>query len=885
MDRWGRAVTAKLFFFKTGEADGDASMLEILGSKGANLAELARMGIPVPSGFTVPTYFAREFHSAGDTLSDEFREMVLGGMARLEKAAGKTFGDAANPLLVSVRSGAPVSMPGMMETVLNLGMNDAVALRIAEQSDERFAYDTYRRFLEMYLQAVCGLPLLVVEQPMNTIRHERGFSDDASFDGPALQRVVLLLKELGREKLGLEVPQCPFDQLWQTIAAVFKSWNSARAKKYRAIHKISDDLGTAINVCEMVYGNRNERSGAGVCFTRDPSTGARGNVGEYLMCAQGEDVVAGIRTPKPLSDMKHEMPAVLAELEHLCGVLERHYRDIQDIEFTVDDGKLWLLQVRHGKRSAQAAFQIAVDLVEEGVLTKEEAIFRVEPQDFERLLLPGLDARAHKQVVGRGLPASPGAASGKIVFSASDAEQLALRGEDVILVREETSPDDIAGIHASRGLLTTRGGMTSHGAIVARQMGKCCVVGCGTLQIIHGKRMLKAGSFEVLEHEWITIDGGTGDVLLGKVATRESAISPGVATFLGWASGFHKAKVRANADTAAEALAARKMGANGIGLCRTERVFFESESLPNVWSALIATDARERVQAFARLRALQRREFVEILEVMQGCEVAIRLFDHPLIEFLPRKEQELAAAQEHLAVPGDVLRFRMRNLMQSNPALGHRGCRLGVAYPEIYEMQIHALVEATMDLVSRGVDVRPQIMLPFVSTLGELVWARKRFGTHLNRLIAAEEEFHGGKVKCPWIPFGVMIETPRAALIADKLAMHADFFCIGSGDLTQLTFGLSRDDSAPYMRVYKQEGILDNDPMTSFDHDGVGFLMRHACELGLKAKPNIQIGVCLEESPEGAPWLYNGEAGIDYVSCSSFRVPIAMLIAARAALQ
>lgn len=877
-------MTSRLFFFQTGRADGDASMPEILGSKGANLAELARMGIPVPSGFTVPTAFARDFHANADSLSDEFKEMILKGLARLEEATEKRFGDETNPLLISVRSGAPVSMPGMMETVLNLGINDSVAEFLAVRDGERFAFDTYRRFLEMYLHAVCGLSLLMVEQPMNTVRQQCGFTDDASFDGPGLRRVVQMLKNLHFEKTGREAPQTPNEQLWATIAAVFKSWNSARAKKYRAIHKISDDLGTAINICEMVYGNRNHQSGAGVCFTRDPSTGSKNNVGEYLMCAQGEDVVAGVRTPKPLTELAIEMPHVAHELDKLCAFLERHYRDIQDIEFTIDDGKLWLLQVRHGKRSAQAAFQIAVDLVLEGVLKKEEAIFRVEPQDFERLLLPGLDPRAHKQIVGKGLPASPGAASGKIVFSASDAEQESLRGEDVILVREETSPDDIAGIHASRGLLTTRGGMTSHGAIVARQMGKCCVVGCGTLQIIHGKRVLRAGNVEIQEREWITIDGTTGDVLLGKVATREAAISSGVATFLDWASGFHKAKVRANADTPAEAAAARAMGAKGIGLCRTERVFFESECLPNVWSALLATDTRERLSAFSRLRAVQRKEFVEILEVMQGCEVAIRLFDHPLIEFLPRKEQEIAAAQEHLNVPGDVLKFRMRNLMQSNPALGHRGCRLGVAYPEIYEMQLHAIVEATMELVVRGVDVRPQIMLPFVSTLGELIWARKRFGVLLDRLIAAEEEKYGNSVKCPWIPFGVMIETPRAALIADKLAMFADFFCIGSGDLTQLTYGLSRDDSAPFLRVYKQEGIIDNDPLTSFDQEGVGYLMRLTCELGLKAKPNIQIGVCLEESPVGAPWLYDGSAGIDYVSCSSFRVPIAMLVAARAAL-
>ncbi len=877
-------MTARLFFFRTGEADGDASMPGILGSKGANLAQLARMGIPVPSGFTVPTLFAKEFQENGQKLSPKFCELVLDGITRLEAATQKTFGSVSNPLLVSVRSGAPVSMPGMMETVLNLGINDEVVKSLEAEGGERFAFDTYRRFLEMYLQAVCGMPLLVVEQPMSTVGQELSLSDDSSFDAPALRRVVELLKALHREKMGSDVPQNPHEQLWKTIEAVFKSWNSSRARKYRSIHKISDDLGTAINVCEMVYGNRNNRSGAGVCFTRDPSTGAKANVGEYLMCAQGEDVVAGVRTPKPLTELANELPEVLTELEGLCGVLERHYRDIQDIEFTIDDGKLWLLQVRHGKRSSQAAFQIAVDLVEEGVLTREEAIFRVEPQDFERLLLPGLDPRAHKQMVSRGLPASPGAASGKIVFSAADAEQQALRGEDVILVREETSPDDIAGIHAARGLLTTRGGMTSHGAIVARQMGKCCVVGCGSLQIIHGKRVLKAGTVEILEHEWITIDGGTGDVLLGKVATREAAISPGVATFLDWASSFHKAKVRANADTALEAAAARKMGAKGIGLCRTERIFFEPECLSNVWSALLATDSRERLEAFARLRKVQRKEFAEILEAMQGCEVAIRLFDHPLIEFLPRKEQEFVTAQEHLAIPGDILKFRMRNLMQSNPALGHRGCRLGVAYPEIYEMQIHALVEATMDLVSRGIDVRPQIMLPFVSAVGELIWARRRFGVLLDKLIVQEEEKLGGKVRCPWIPFGVMIETPRAALIADKLAMHADFFCLGSGDLTQLTFGLSRDDSAPFLRVYKQEGILDNDPMTSFDNEGVGYLMRHACELGRRAKPEIQIGVCLEESPEAASWLYDGSVGIDYVSCSSFRVPIAMLIAARSAL-
>jgi pyruvate,orthophosphate dikinase len=877
-------VTEGLFHFRTGEADGDASMMGVLGVKGANLAELAKLGIPVPSGFTVPTTFARDFQSQGEMLSDSFRAMMREGMKWLEGVTALRFGDKKRPLLVSVRSGASVSMPGMMDSVLNIGMNDSVADAMALTAGARFALDTYRRFLEMYLQAVKGISLFVVEQPSMAIRRQRSLSDEAELPEDALRTVVSALKALHREKFGEDFPQDPYVQLWNTVIAVFKSWNSARAKKYRSIHKIDDALGTAVNVCEMVFGNRNQNSCAGVCFTRNPSNGTKEIVGEFLMQAQGEDVVAGIRTPFPLSRLEREMPQVLQELTEVCGQLERHYRDIQDIEFTVDDGKLWLLQVRHGKRTAQAAFQIAVDLVEEGVLTPREAVFRVESQDFEKLLLPGLDPRAHKQVIGRGLPASPGAASGKVVFSATDAEQHALRGDDVILVREETSPDDIAGIHVARGLLTTRGGMTSHGAIVARQMGKCCVVGCGNLQINLAKRSIRVGEYEIQELDWITIDGATGDVLLGKVATRETAISSGVATFLSWASSFHRTSIRANADTAVEAASARRMGATGIGLCRTERLFFEPESLPFVWRSLLDTDARERSSALAKLRSFQRKSFFEILDAMEGQEVAIRLFDHPLAEFLPKNRQDMAAAQEHLSIPLDVLEFRLQTLMQSNPALGHRGCRLGVAHPEIYEMQIHALVEATMDMVVQGRSPRPQLMLPFVCTEGELVWARKRFGGALQRLIVEEELKWDGRFRCAPIPFGVMIETPRSALIADKLAAHADFLCIGATDLTQLTYGLSRDDSAPFLRIYKQEGIIDSDPLTSFDDEGVGFLMRRACELARSVKPHLQIGVCLEQSPEGASWLYDGSLGINFVSCSSFRVPMSVLTAARSAL-
>jgi pyruvate,orthophosphate dikinase len=871
-----------IYHFRVGSADGDATQSALLGSKGANLAELCRLGIPVPPGFTIPTTAYAMMMETPESGLEQIKAEVVNAIKRLEQETARVFGSGPRPLLLSVRAGAQVSMPGMMETILNLGINDETAALLAqEHGGQPFANDTYQRFLDMYLQTVVGVAASQIDGILLQIRREHGLREEATISQEASRAVIGALKKLHREKTGFDFPEDPLEQLWRAIAAVFQSWNCARARKYRAIHNIADSLGTAVNICTMVYGNRNSHSGSGVCFTRDPSTGEKRFVGEYLLNAQGDDVVSGVRTPRPLSELQSEMPDIYQQLEEISLNLESHFREIQDLEFTIEERKLWILQTRRAKRTSQASFRIAVDFVEEGILSKKEAISQVEPSDFERILLPSLDPRAHKQVLGRGLPASPGAASGKVVFSSADAEVAARRGEPVILVREETSPDDIAGVHVARGLLTTRGGMTSHAAIVARQMGRCCVVGCGTLQVVHSRKVLRAGTIEISEGEYITIDGSSGDVFAGRLSTHETILAPEIMKFLRWAKERQAVTILANVDTGPEAEEARKIGAHGVGLCCTERVFFDREAVPKVWRALLSRSPQDRLHAIDALRTLQRGSFLDILRAMEGLPVTVRLFDHPLIEFLPRQENEVERAASDLGLPSEGIRMRVQGLMQANPALGHRGCRLGVANPDLYDMQVQALTEAALQLLAEGKKVFPQIVLPFVSTVGEVIWARKRFQPLIEKLVDEWMGRHGPVPGWFGIPIGVMIETPRAALIADKLAQYSDFFCIGSQDLTELTFGLSHDDAAPFLRAYKQEAILNDDPTAVIDTEGVGLLVAKAIELGRGVKPNLPIGVCTEHDLNRAELLFGGKLGIDYLTCSPMKVPIAILNSAR----
>jgi pyruvate, orthophosphate dikinase len=883
-------MTKWVYRFGDGTAEGRADMRNLLGGKGAGLAEMSNLGLPVPPGFTITTEVCSYFYSHGKTYPDELREEVERALAEVEHLFGARFGDPENPLLVSVRSGARVSMPGMMDTVLNLGLNDRVVAGLAGRSrDERFAYDSYRRFIQMYGQVVLGIENHF-EELIENHKLDIGVSLDTELSAEDWRTLVSGFKDLVAEELDRPFPEDPQEQLWGAIGAVFGSWMNPRAVTYRRLHDIPADWGTAVNIQAMVFGNMGEDCATGVAFTRNPSTGTNELYGEYLVNAQGEDVVAGIRTPQHLTvagkqasrsvlpAMEEVMPEVLTELYQIRRMLEDHYRDMQDIEFTVQRGKLWMLQTRSGKRTAQAALKIAVSLVAEGVITRQEAVRRIEPASLDQLLHPTLDPKAKTLVLTRGLPASPGAASGKVVFSAEEAESRAARGEAVILVRVETSPDDIHGMNAARGILTIRGGMTSHAAVVARGMGRPCVAGAGDLRVDHANRTLAARNAVVEAGEIITIDGSTGEVMLGAVPTIQPELSGDFATLMDWADVIRRMRVRANAETVVDARMARRFGAEGIGLSRTEHMFFQADRIGAMRRVIMAEDETGRRAGLAELLPIQREDFAEIFRIMKGFPVTIRLLDPPLHEFLPKTEEEFAELERLTGKDVTAIRHRAVALHEVNPMLGHRGCRLGITYPEIYEMQAAAIFEAAV-LVTKetGEAVEPEIMVPLIAT-------RKEFDM-LKAIIdrVGKKVMEESGMTIPYL-LGTMIELPRAALRAGEIAEAAEFFSFGTNDLTQTVFGLSRDDAASFSGVYQRLGIFEHDPFVTLDAEGVGEMVSLAVERGRAARPGLKLGICGEHGGDPASIRFCQAVGLDYVSCSPYRVPIARLAAAQAVL-
>ncbi len=864
----------------------------LLGGKGANLDGMASIGLPVPPGFTISTEMCTRYYRDGEIFPDSLKAEVAEGLKHIEQVTGKNFGNPADPLLVSVRSGARVSMPGMMDTVLNLGLNDATVEGLAITSgDERFAWDSYRRFVQMYSDVVLGLDHGAFEEALEIIKEDNGFFLDTEMEAKHWRALVGQYKALVQEEWGKPFPQDVHDQLWGAVAAVFGSWQSERAKVYRRLNDIPAEWGTAVNVQAMVFGNMGDTSATGVAFTRNPSTGENLYYGEFLINAQGEDVVAGIRTPqyltraareeanaKPLS-MEEAMPQTYAELARVFDILERHYRDMQDIEFTVERGKLWMLQTRSGKRTAKAALRIAVDMAGEGMITEQEAILRVDPMALDQLLHPSLDPDAVRDVLTRGLPASPGAASGVIVFDADTAERRNEMGDAVILVRIETSPEDIHGMHAARGILTARGGMTSHAAVVARGMGRPCVSGAGTLSIDTRQKLLRIGTRELREGDIITIDGSTGEVMMGAVATVQPELVGDFGVLMGWADKVRRLKVRTNAETPEDCRVARDFGAEGIGLCRTEHMFFEASRIANVRQMILAEDEAGRRAALEKLLPEQRADFHSIFRVMAGLPVTIRLLDPPLHEFLPHSENEFAEVAEAAGVGIEVLKRRANELHEFNPMLGHRGCRLGVTYPEIYEMQARAIFEAACDVATASGDAPiPEVMIPLVATRRELELMKKVVDT------AAEMVFAEKGRRITYL-VGTMIELPRAALMADEIAEVGEFFSFGTNDLTQTTLGVSRDDAGRFLTQYVDKGIFARDPFVSLDIEGVGQLIEIAVAKGRKTRPDVKLGICGEHGGDPASIAFCESVGLDYVSASPYRVPIARLAAAQAALR
>ncbi|HEY7853355.1 MAG TPA: pyruvate, phosphate dikinase [Caulobacteraceae bacterium] len=881
-----------VYAFGGGGADGDAAMKDLLGGKGANLAEMSALGLPVPPGFTITTEVCNQYYASGGTLPPHLAAEVNTALARIEALVDRRFGDPENPLLVSVRSGARASMPGMMDTVLNLGLNDATVEGLAELADDRrFAFDSYRRFIQMYSSVVLGLDHHMFEEILDDHKDGLGVTVDTALAAEDWQAVVGAYKEAVRGELGREFPQDPHDQLWGAIGAVFDSWMNDRAKFYRRMHDIPEAWGTAVNVQSMVFGNMGETSATGVAFTRDPGTGDARLYGEFLINAQGEDVVAGIRTPQPLTaaaraemgdtalSMEEAMPTVFAEFHQVVARLERHYRDMQDIEFTIERGRLYMLQTRSGKRTARAALRIAVDLASEGVISRDEAILRIDPASLDQLMHPAIDPAGARDVIAQGLPASPGAAVGKIVFTAETAVREAAMGEAVILVREETSPEDIRGMDAARGIITARGGMTSHAAVVARGMGRPCVCGVGELQIDAAAGVVRARGRTFNAGEVITIDGARGEILAGAAAMVEPELSGDFATLMSWADAVRRLKIRANAETAADATTARQFGAEGIGLARTEHMFFEEGRIAAVREMILADDEAGRRAALAKILPMQRGDFVEILRIMEGFPVTFRLLDPPLHEFLPHTEEELAAVAEATGLDAAKLLRRAGELRETNPMLGHRGCRLGVSYPEIYEMQVRAIVEAACEVAaSSSVAPALEIMHPLVAKGEEMNYLRA-----LTDRVAREVMTERGQAVDYRV--GAMIELPRAALCAGDLAKGAEFFSFGTNDLTQTTFGISRDDSGRFLEAYVDKGIFEKDPFVSLDIEGVGALIHMAAEKGRAARPGIKLGICGEHGGDPASIAFCDAEGLDYVSCSAYRVPIARLAAAQAALR
>jgi pyruvate, orthophosphate dikinase len=889
----GKAMAKWVYAFGGGRAEGDASMKALLGGKGANLAEMSSLGLPVPPGFTITTEVCTYFYAHGRTYPKELEAEVAAALARVEQELGAGFGDHRNPLLVSVRSGAPVSMPGMMDTVLNLGLNDRTVEGLAARSsNRRFAYDSYRRFIQMYGDVVLGVDHYAFEEALEEMKQARGVRFDTDLETPELFELVKTYKGIVRKDTGKDFPQDPKEQLWGAIGAVFGSWETPRAVTYRRLNDIDHAMGTAVTVQSMVFGNMGRDCATGVAFTRNPSTGEKSFYGEFLINAQGEDVVAGIRTPQSLTramraasggadepSLEEAMPQTFAELCDVFDRLERHYRDMQDIEFTVQRGKLYVLQTRSGKRTAAAALKVAVDMAAEGLITQDEAVLRVDPASLDQLLHPTLDPAAERRIITKALPASPGAVSGKVVFSADHAEKRAKAGEDVILVRIETSPDDIHGMHAAKGILTSRGGMTSHAAVVARGMGKACVCGAGDLAINYAERTVSCRGVTVREGEEITIDGAEGTVMLGRVPTVDPKLSGDFATLMAWADARRRLKVRTNAETPEDATTAVRFGAEGIGLCRTEHMFFQPERIVAMQEMILADDAEGRRKALAKILPMQRDDFVSLFEIMRGLPVTVRLLDPPLHEFLPHEHKDMEAVAAAAGVEVRVLRRRMAELEEANPMLGLRGCRLGIVFPEIYEMQARAIFEAALIVEERGGEtVTPEVMVPLVASARELDLIKRRIDA-----VAAEVEREKGRGLAYLV--GTMIELPRAALQAREIAQHAAFFSFGTNDLTQMTLGLSRDDSGKFLDAYLKADIFAADPFQSLDQSGVGELVEIAVERGRETRPDIKLGICGEHGGDPASVGFCDRAGLDYVSCSPYRVPIARLAAAQAALR
>ncbi len=885
-------MTQYVYRFGGGVSDGGKGDKNLLGGKGSNLAEMASIGLPVPPGFTISTAMCTRYYEEGEQFPQSLRDEVATGIQHIEGITGKTFGDPANPLLVSVRSGARVSMPGMMDTVLNLGLNDATVEGLAAKSgDERFAWDSYRRFIQMYADVVLELDHGAFEEALEIAKEDNGFTLDTELSASDLKALVAEYKGLVEAEWGKPFPQDVHDQLWGAVGAVFGSWQSERAKVYRRLNDIPADWGTAVNVQAMVFGNMGETSATGVAFTRDPAKGDRAYYGEFLINAQGEDVVAGIRTPQYLTkiareeagakpaSMEEAMPEVYAELAAVFDRLETHYRDMQDIEFTVEQTKLWMLQTRSGKRTAKAALKIAVDMATEGLITREEAILRVDPMALDQLLHPTLDPNAPRDVIAKGLPASPGAASGTVVFDADTAEKRKAAGDKVILVRTETSPEDIHGMHAAQGILTARGGMTSHAAVVARGMGRPCVSGAGSLSISAKDKVMKVGGREIREGDTITIDGTSGEVMFGEVATMQPELAGDFGVLMEWADGVRRLKVRANAETPLDCQTARDFGAEGVGLCRTEHMFFDADRITAVRQMILATDEAGRRTALERLLPAQRSDFTAIFEVMAGLPVTVRLLDPPLHEFLPHEENEFAEVAAAAGIDIDVLKRRAAELHEFNPMLGHRGCRLGVTYPEIYETQARAIFEAAIDVAEKsGAAPIPEVMIPLVATKREL---------DLMKIVVdkAAQAVFAERGKTIEYLVGTMIELPRAALKAGEIAETGEFFSFGTNDLTQTTLGVSRDDAARFLGAYVEQGIYAKDPFVSLDIEGVGELVQMAADRGRATRPDIKLGICGEHGGDPASIAFCEKVGLDYVSASPYRVPIARLAAAQAALK
>ncbi|HHU06401.1 MAG TPA: pyruvate, phosphate dikinase [Clostridiales bacterium] len=863
--------------------EGNGSMRELLGGKGANLAEMTNLGLPVPPGFTVTTEACTQYYADGERISEEIQNQIMEYLAKLEKVTGKKFGDLENPLLVSVRSGARASMPGMMDTILNLGLNDRVVEAFARKtSNPRFAYDSYRRFIQMYSDVVMEVGKKYFEELIDKKKEERGVKLDTELTAEDLKELAELFKAEYKAKVGGDFPQDPKEQLMGAVKAVFRSWNNPRAIYYRRMNDIPHDWGTAVNVQTMVFGNTGDSSGTGVAFTRNPATGEKKLFGEFLMNAQGEDVVAGIRTPEPIDRLAEIMPEAYKQFVEICNILEKHYKDMQDMEFTIEEGKLYMLQTRSGKRTATAALKIACDLVDEGMVDEKKAVLMVDPKQLDALLHPQFDEKALKaaEPIGRGLAASPGAACGRVVFTAEDAVEWAKKGEKVILVRLETSPEDIEGMHASKGILTVRGGMTSHAAVVARGMGTCCVSGCGEIVMDEENKRFTLGGKTIKEGDWISIDGSTGNIYGEAIPTVEASIGGNFGRLMAWADKYRALGIRTNADTPTDAKNAYKFGAEGIGLCRTEHMFFDPDRISAIREMIVSKTAEQREKALSKLLPMQRGDFEAIYEAMQGYPVTIRFLDPPLHEFVPTEEDDIEALAEDMNMEVAELKAVIEGLHEFNPMMGHRGCRLAVTYPEIAAMQTRAVIEAAINVQKRHPEWKlvPEIMIPLVGEVKELAFVKSIVTSTADEIIAAS----GVKLE---YKVGTMIEIPRACLTADEIAKEADFFSFGTNDLTQMTFGFSRDDAGKFLEAYYEKKIYESDPFARLDQIGVGKLVEMAVQLGKKARPDLKLGICGEHGGDPSSIEFCHRAGLTYVSCSPFRVPIARLAAAQAALK